>query len=81
MAAEKSLELTVEEHPRIITDTSGESSSSSKNNILRKADEVAQQIFSPVVEVATAAVDAFIPKIQRVPWYHFFSLSFFVAVP
>ena len=64
------VELTAEDHPRIKTDTSGESSSSSKRN----RDLEIGRILSPVVGAVTAVASPFIPKIQKVPWYHFFVL-------
>lgn len=38
-------------------------------------------VVSPVAEAVKAVTETFLPKIQKVPWIHFFILSFFVAIP
>mmetsp|Transcript_1757 Transcript_1757/g.1957 ORF Transcript_1757/g.1957 Transcript_1757/m.1957 type:complete len:902 (-) Transcript_1757:112-2817(-) len=38
-------------------------------------------IVNPVARVAENTIGFVIPKIERIPWYHFFFLSFIAAVP
>jgi quercetin dioxygenase-like cupin family protein len=77
MATDESIEFKREDHRQIVTDTSGESTANSK----RKGDLELGNLISPVAEKVVEVVNFVIPKIQRVPWHHFFILSFFSAIP
>jgi hypothetical protein len=38
-------------------------------------------VVSPVAGAVKAVTETFLPKIQKVPWIHFFILSFLIAIP
>jgi hypothetical protein len=59
--------------------SSSSAEASSKKDI--ESGRLLVPIVSPVAGAVKAVTDSFLPKIQKVPWIHFFILSFFIAVP
>lgn len=75
--------------PRLTINTEEEASAGGGSENSRRRRDIELGILSPVIApvvkgvtvVADAVKDNFFPKIQKVPWIHFFILTFFVAVP
>jgi len=57
------------------------SSSSSDMNSKKDIESGRQSVVSPVAVAVKAVTESFLPKIQKVPWIHFFILCFFIAIP
>lgn len=75
--------------PRLIINTEEEASAGGGSENSRRRKDIELGILSPMITpvvkgvtvVADAVADNFLPKIQKVPWIHFFILTIFVAVP
>ncbi len=59
----------------------GQTTERNIDRILKPIHNTLRPIGDAVKTPVVLAVDHFIPKIEKIPWYHFFMLSIIVAVP